>query len=47
MILVRLAIGTVRSGRMRHSTEPVSRSNTSPARGRLPERHVEGIDGCE
>ena len=33
MIFVRLAIGRTRSGRRRHSTSPVSRSNTRPARG--------------
>src|SRR5829696_1567909 len=35
MIFVRLAIGSTRSGRWRHSTSPVSTSNTSPARGGL------------
>ena len=33
MIFVRLAIGSTSVGRSRHSTSPVSTSNTSPARG--------------
>ena len=33
MIFVRLAIGSTSVGRRRHSTSPVSTSNTSPARG--------------
>ena len=35
MIFVRLAIGSTRSGSWRQSTSPLSRSNTSPARGGL------------
>src|SRR5215207_4700553 len=38
MIFVRLAIGKTSSGRRRHSTSPVSTSNTSPARGGLRNR---------